>query len=310
MNGVSLGLFQLFLQDNVPLDFPAFFILAAAVGAALYGAWRGLETVARAGSWVVVLLLLGTALVFALACRRFRWENLQPPQENGLSPLAGGAAVFLSRTTLFGEMAVLLPFVRGRRGAGLHPVGRGHQPVCGGAGGPAGRVPGTLRRHPAFPRVRPGLPDGDHLSPAAGRGVHRGVDDGPDHPDGGEPFACRVCAGSLQRGRETLWMAGAAVAMLVLGGAAAQAPAAQSLFLDTGLWLGLTVLTGAGLPLLVLAVKRFKAKGGGVRESPVFRTVPCHRPAAVRPGWLRRQGAAPAAADSSHRHRHGDQGWR
>ena len=43
-------------------------------------------------------------------------------------------------------------------------------------------------------------------------------------------------------------------------GAAAQAPAAQSLFLDTGLWLGLTVLTGAGLPLLVLAVKRFKAK--------------------------------------------------
>ena len=115
-NALSLGAFLELLEKRLHPEFPLVLILAAVVAVAAYGAWRGLETIARAGACLCVLVLAGTALLFGTAAGRFQWENLQPL---GDAPALRGAAVFLSRTSLFAEMAVLLPYVRGRRGLGF-----------------------------------------------------------------------------------------------------------------------------------------------------------------------------------------------
>ena len=115
-NALSLGAFLELLEERLHPEFPLVLILAVVVAVAAYGAWRGLETIARAGACLCVLVLAGTALLFGTAAGRFQWENLQPL---GDAPALRGAAVFLSRTSLFAEMAVLLPYVRGRRGLGF-----------------------------------------------------------------------------------------------------------------------------------------------------------------------------------------------
>ena len=182
MNGVSLALFQLFLLDNVNPDFPAVLILLVLVAVAVYGAWRGLETIARTSACVLVLLLLGTVLVFSLVARRFDTENLEPLLAGGPAQLLRGGALFLSRTSLFAEMAVLLPYVRGRKGLGF-AVWMGSTSFYVGvlilliAG-----CPGAVRRHPEFPSLCPDVHYRGVLHAAAGRCVYRRLAHGADRP--------------------------------------------------------------------------------------------------------------------------------
>ncbi len=119
VNGASLGLLQIFLLDTVNPEFSAALAVAAVLAAALYGAFRGIETVARCAVCVFAVLLLGTALVAGITAFRFDPENLEPVFANGLSQTARGTALFLARTSIFADMAVLLPMVRGRKVKGF-----------------------------------------------------------------------------------------------------------------------------------------------------------------------------------------------
>lgn len=115
----SLTLFYVFLLDTVNPDLSTPLVIAAILGVALYGAIRGLETCARYGTCVLAVLLLGCLLVFGAAAVRFRGENLEPLFYNGFSQTVTGTALLLSRTSLFADMAILLPMVRGRKKAGF-----------------------------------------------------------------------------------------------------------------------------------------------------------------------------------------------
>ncbi len=57
VNGSSLGLFQIFLLDTVNPEFSSALTIAALLGVALYGAFRGIETVARCAVCVFAVLL-------------------------------------------------------------------------------------------------------------------------------------------------------------------------------------------------------------------------------------------------------------
>ncbi|MCI9257880.1 GerAB/ArcD/ProY family transporter [Acutalibacter sp.] len=117
--GSALGMFQVFLGDTMDPDFSSGLVSAALLGVALYGALRGLETVGRCGACVFAALVLGGGLVFGMAAVRFDPDNLEPLFYHGLGQTARSFPLFLARTSIFAEMAVLLPQVKGRRALGF-----------------------------------------------------------------------------------------------------------------------------------------------------------------------------------------------
>lgn len=119
INAASLGLFQIFLMDTVNPSFSSAFVPVALVAVALYGACRGLETVARCATCVFAVLILGCALVFGLVAVRFNPENLEPLFYDGYSQTLQGVVLFISRTSIFADMAILLPLVKGKKKLGF-----------------------------------------------------------------------------------------------------------------------------------------------------------------------------------------------
>ncbi len=272
INGTSLALFQLFLMDTVNPAFSAGFVAAALVAAALYGALRGIETVARCATCVLVALLLGCGLVFGIVAGRFSIENLEPLFYNGFSQTIKGTVLFIARTSIFADMAVLLPMVKGRKGLGF---------ACW-AGGTAAfvgllllLVVGCLGRYAYtqnFPvhalasitQVR-SMQRLDAVFTGVwmmGLVVKLAVD----------IYGCRVCVSSLRKkpGEEKAGAWWAAALMLALALCTAGVPLVQHFLLDTWFLFFCTVATGFALPLLVLAADLLrgrrdlqKAKGEG-----------------------------------------------
>ncbi len=262
MSGVSLALFQLFLMDNVNPDFPAVFILIALVGVAVYGAWQGLESIARTAACILVLLLLGTTLVFSLVVPRFNSENLEPLFAGGTRQLFQGAALFLSRTSLFAEMAVLLPFVKGRTVLGFSAWAGGTSLfvavlvlLIAGCLGPYAYT----QNFPVYA-----------LASITGSNSMQRLDAvftgmwmmGLIVQAASGLYAIRICAASMGQHRRRWVILPAGVLMVLLGWAIASSYQLQTVFMDTDLWLLFTAVAGAGIPIVLLLVGKLKGKGG------------------------------------------------
>lgn len=259
--GTSLALFQIFLMDTVNPGFSAGLVVAALVAVALYGAARGIETAARCAVCVFAVLVLGCGLVFCIVAGRFRTENLEPLFYNGLSQTGQGVLLFLARTSLFADMAVLLPQVKGRRKLGL--VGW----MLGTAAfitvmillitGCLGRYAYT-QNFPVY--VLASLTEVRSLQrlDAVFTGVWMM---GLIVKLSFDLYACRVCFFSMAKKKEpkwALWLT--ALAVLALALCTARSARLRGLLLDTGFLFWCTVGTGAGLPLLVLLAGK-KEKG-------------------------------------------------
>ncbi len=250
LNASSLALFELFLLDTVNPDFSAALVVAAIVGVAVYGAWRGIETLARCAACVLVLLLVGSILVFALVAQRFRTENLEPLFQGGVSQLIRGTGLFLSRTSIFADMAVLLPFVRGRKVLGFSGwaggtflfVGTLILLIAGCLGQYAYTQNFPVYALASITEVR----SMQRLDPIfigiwmMGLIIKVGCD----------LYACRVCIFSF-RGKKApaFWIPLLGAAIFLLGAVTASFLRLQAVLMDTFLWLGLTFLTGFLLPL-------------------------------------------------------------
>ena len=169
--------------------------------------------------------------------------------------------MFLSRTSLFAEMAVLLPYVRGRRGLGFALWSLGTTVfvaaltlLLAGCLGPyaatqdfpvytlasLSEVASLQRLEPVFAVLWMA-----GLLPQVAMGL----------------FACRVCAASLGGNRPTLVTAPAALGMAALGLWAVSSKGVQSAFQDSSLWLTLTLLTGGGVPLVLWLLNKLRRKG-------------------------------------------------
>ncbi len=255
--GASLALFEIFLLDTVNPDFSAGLVVAALLAVALYGALRGVETAARCAVCVFAVLLLGCGLVFFLVAGRFRAENLEPLFYNGLSQTGEGVLLFLARTSLFADMAVLLPQVKGRKKLGLASW------MLGTAGfiilmillitGCLGRYAYT-QNFPVY--VLASLTEVRSLQrlDAIFTGVWMM---GLIVKLSFDLYACRVCYFSMTKKKEpkwALWVTAGAVLVLAL--CTARWDALRGAVLNTAFLFWCTVITGAGLPLLVLAAGR------------------------------------------------------
>lgn len=261
INGASLGLFQIFLMDTVNPEFSAALAIAAILAVALYGAFRGIETVARCAACVFAILLLGTALVFSIVAFRFDPENLEPLFVNGWSQTFRGTALFVARTSIFADMVVLLPMVRGRKKAGFLGWAVGTTLfisllllLLAGCLGPYAATQNfpvyslssitEVRSMQRLDAVFVGMW-------MTGLVIKLACD----------IYACRVCFASLHGKRiskTAVFVTGGAI--LLLAFATAELRTVQRLLLDTRLLLSCTVLTGAVLPLLVLGISWLRKK--------------------------------------------------
>lgn len=262
--GSSLALFQIFLMDTVNPGFSAGLVTAAIIGVALYGALRGIETVARCATCVLVVMLLGCGLVFGIVAVRFDTRNLEPLFRDGFRQTGQGVALFLARTSLFADMAVLLPQVKGRRGRAFAGWMLGTTAFIALTilliAGCLGRYAYT-QNFPVY--VLASLTEVRSLQRLdavftgvwmMGLIIKLAVD----------LYACRVCFFSITGGRERKWPVWVtAVLLLALALLAVGNSALQGWLLDPWTLCICTVATGAALPLVVWisAVIRGKAVG-------------------------------------------------
>lgn len=266
-NGASLGLFQIFLLDTVDVDFSAALTIAAILGVALYGAFRGIETVARCAVCVFAILLVGTGIVFGIVAFRFDPANLEPLFYHGFSQTLQGAMLFVARTSIFADMVVLLPFVKGKHVRGF----------AGWALGTTAFVSlllvllqGCLGRYASTQN----FPVYALSSITEVRSMQR-LDAvfvgiwmmGLIVKLACDIYACRVCFSSVSgRRKPVLSVVLTGLAILLLAFATAENRAVQRVLLDTWLLFGCTVFTGFLIPLAVLAGKR-REKGPTPGES-------------------------------------------
>lgn len=264
VNGSSLGLFQIFLLDTVNPEFSAELTIAAVLLVALYGAYRGLETVARCAVCIFAILLAGTGLLFAIVAFRFDPENLEPLFTHGFSQTLQGTELFLARTSIFADMAVLLPMVNGRKKAGFFGWAGGTFLFVGvlllllaGCLGPYA----ATQNFPVFSLSSLTEIRSMQRLDAVFVGVWMM---GMIVKLACDLYACRVCFSSLVGKRcpkTSLLLSGGLI--LALAFWAAASPAAQRLLLDTRLLLFATVGVGAALPLLLWIIGRLRK---GARE--------------------------------------------
>ena len=260
INGSALGLFHIFLLDTVNPEFSSMLTIAAVLAVAVYGAYRGIETVARCAVCVFAILLLSTGLTFALVAFRFDPENLEPLFYHGWSQTLQGTALFLSRTSVFADMAVLLPMVNGRKKTGFFCWAGGTFLFIGvlllllaGCLGPYA----ATQNFPVF--VLSSLTEIRSMQrmDAVFIGVWM---TGMIIKLACDLYACRVCFAALAGKRcpkTALLLAGGAILLLAFWASAS--PAAQRILLDTGLLFGCTVAIGGGVPLVLWIV-------GGLRK--------------------------------------------
>lgn len=257
----SLALFQIFLMDTVNPGFSAGLVTAAIIGVALYGALRGIETVARCATCVFVVMLLGCGLVFGIVSVRFDPKNLEPLFQYGYSQTAKGTALFLARTSLFADMAVLLPQVKGHKGRGFTGWIIGTTAFLSLTilliAGCLGRYAYT-QNFPVY--VLASLTEVRSLQrlDAVFTGVWMM---GLVIKLAMDLYACRVCFYSITGGRERkrpVW--GTAVLLLLLSWLAVGYSGLQRLLLDPQALCWCTVISGGALPLLVWIVSEIRER--------------------------------------------------
>ncbi len=114
MNGYFLSFFQLFMESEINPEVPVWLISAAVLTAACYGAFLGLETIARAGGFIFILICAAMAFLLITLNQELRAENFTPLLYDGPGQAIQGFLLFFSRSTQYSVIPVLLPRTSGK----------------------------------------------------------------------------------------------------------------------------------------------------------------------------------------------------
>ena len=114
-----LSFFHLFLSNVMQPDTPYLLVAVAVLGAAWYASCCGIEGIARAGGFVMVIITAGILFVIISLFPKIEFVNFEPMVFNGPKQMITGTLLFLAQSTGFATMALILPQVKGNRKKGF-----------------------------------------------------------------------------------------------------------------------------------------------------------------------------------------------
>ena len=114
MNGYFLSFFTLFMENEVNSQIPVWVVGAAVLVVACYGAFLGLEPIARTGGFIFLIVCAG--MLFLLVClnQELRAENFSPLLYDGPQTVIQGTLLFVSRGTFYCILPLLMPRTTGK----------------------------------------------------------------------------------------------------------------------------------------------------------------------------------------------------
>ncbi len=113
INGYFLSNFQLFMENEINTQVPVWVISGALVAVAAYGAFLGLESIARTAGFVLLLAACGMVFLLVSLNQELRAENFTPLLYDGPGQTIQGTLLFLSRSSFYCVIPLLLPKTQG-----------------------------------------------------------------------------------------------------------------------------------------------------------------------------------------------------
>lgn len=113
--GYTLLSFEDFLRESVNPDISIVFITVLIVAFAAYGAYKGIEALARCSVIILVAATLAMIFLVVTLMQKLHAVNYPPLFENGFAPVFEGIKIMLARSFSVPCLAVLLPYTVGKR---------------------------------------------------------------------------------------------------------------------------------------------------------------------------------------------------
>lgn len=113
MNSYFLTLFEQFMEEEVNPRLPVWLVSAAVLAVACYGAFLGLESIARTAGFLFLLACAGMLFLLVSLNSELRSENFTPLLYDGAGQTVQGTLLFLSRSTFYSVLPILLPRTTG-----------------------------------------------------------------------------------------------------------------------------------------------------------------------------------------------------
>ncbi len=114
-----LSFFHIFTVNVLDPYIPFWLIAVSVMAVAVYGAFQGIEALARTALLILVVILTGMLFLFITVIPRINLNNLYPLWVDGTDQMWTGVLQVLGRSTCFPIMAMLLPQVSGRKKLGF-----------------------------------------------------------------------------------------------------------------------------------------------------------------------------------------------
>lgn len=109
----TLSLFDTFITNVMSPKVPIWALSIAVIITACYGAWKGIEALARASGIILVIICISMIFLACALLPEVETVNFTPFLYDGPKNMITGVCFMISRTSCISVLAMLLPFVKG-----------------------------------------------------------------------------------------------------------------------------------------------------------------------------------------------------
>lgn len=118
VNCYYMSFFQLFIVNVMDPKTPLWLVAVAVLLVAVYGAFKGIEAIARASGFIIVIVVAGLLFIILSLTPQIDPINYEPFFYDGFKQTATGTLLAIARTSCPAVIALILPLVKGRKKLG------------------------------------------------------------------------------------------------------------------------------------------------------------------------------------------------
>lgn len=115
----TLALFKIFLINVINPPIPVFLLLIIMALSVCFGAYKGVEGLARTSGIVLIFMLFSIVFIGISLYSQIEYTNFTPFLYSGSESFIGGILFMISRSSCIPAMALLLPFAKGNAKKGI-----------------------------------------------------------------------------------------------------------------------------------------------------------------------------------------------